>query len=202
MGNSQSYFAPLAVSVFVCLFAAQNAHAAETRYRVDSAHSHTQFAVSHLGISTYRGKFVRVSGAIALDAEAGAGRIDVTIDAEAVVTGDRAVERVLRGADFFNIEQFPAIRFVATKLSFAGGRLRQAEGELTLLGVNKPATLTIEHFGCVKNFFTLLRNTCGADATTTLRRSDFGMTRFVPLVGDDVHLSIAVEAVEETKEAD
>jgi polyisoprenoid-binding protein YceI len=200
MTVAQRHVVPLAAGVFACTLAVPGTDAAEARYRVDSAHTYAEFAVSHLGIASYRGKFTRVSGAIALDPEAGTGRIDVTIDAEAVVTGDAAVEHVLRGADFFNTEQFPTIRFVATKLLFVDGRLQKADGELTLLGVSKATSLTIERFGCTKNFYTLFRNTCGADATATLRRSQFGMTRHVPLVGDEVRLNIGIEAIEEPNE--
>jgi len=179
--------------LLACAFCAFPAAAAESRYDIQS-HSYAEFALSHLGLSTFRGKITRVSGKISMDPEAGTGAIDVTLDAGAIVTGDAAVERVLRGEGFFNVDQFPAMHFVASKLSFADGKLQQVQGELTLLGVTKPVTLTVDGYACTKNFFTLFRYTCGADAKSTIRRSDFGMTRYVPLIGDEVNLNLAVEA--------
>lgn len=174
--------------------------AAEMRYRIDPAHSHAEFAVSHMGISTFHGKMTAINGTIRLDPETGAGQIEAQLDAEALVTGDASLDRVLRGPEYFNTEQFPSLRFVASKLTFAQGKLQQAEGELTLLGQTRPVTLQVEHTGCVKNFFTKFRDTCGADATVILRRSEFGMTRFPSLIGDEVKVNIAIEAtVEQAK---
>src|SRR5437870_9145560 len=71
--------------------------AAEMRYRIDPAHSHAEFAVSHMGISTFHGKMTAINGTIRLDPETGAGQIEAQLDAEALVTGDASLDRVLRG---------------------------------------------------------------------------------------------------------
>jgi polyisoprenoid-binding protein YceI len=142
-----------------------------------------------------RGKFNHISGVIALDPDAGSGRMDVGLAADAIVTGDATLDRVLSGPEWFNADQFPSVRFVGDKFVFAEGRLHQVDGKLTLLGVTQPVTLTIQRTGCAKNFFTLFRNVCGADATTRISRSAFGLTRYASLIADEVEVSIAVEGV-------
>lgn len=179
------------------MIAPSAASAAETRYRIESSHSYAEFAVLHLGLATARGKFTQVTGTIALDSGAGTGHVEVSLAADSVATGDATLDRVLRGIEFFNAEEFPALSFVGEKFEFAQGKLQRVEGQLTLLGVTKPVVLVVERMGCSKNLYTRFRAMCGADATATLRRSDFGMTRYASAIGDEVKINIAVEAVVE-----
>lgn len=170
------------------------------RYTIDPAHTFPQFAVSHLGFSIHHGRFNRSTGSVELDAAAGKGRIEVTIDADSVDTGDPELEKQLRGPNFFNTAEHSTLSFVADSLDFDGDRPRAAHGQLSLLGVTKPVSLTIERFHC--GLHPLLRQQiCGANATTTIRRSDFGMGKFLSMVGDEVTISLQVEAVLETAAA-
>src|SRR5262249_1832691 len=149
--------------IIVLLFAgfACPGFAAETKYRI-GGHSYVEYAVLHLGLTTARGKLTGVSGTFSLDPDRGTGAMDVTVDASSVVTGDGTLDRVLRGSEWFNAEQFPAIRFKGEKFEFAQGKLARVEGSLTLLDATRPVTLTVERQACGRSLFTGFRETCGA----------------------------------------
>jgi polyisoprenoid-binding protein YceI len=102
----------------------------------------------------------------------------------------------MRGENYFNTDAHPTITFKADKLVFDGERPVSADGSLTMLGVTKPVTLTIKRFRCAPHPLNK-RETCGADVVATLKRSEFGMTKYIPSVGDEVRLLIAVEAFRE-----
>lgn len=164
------------------------------RYEIDPAHTFPMFEVGHLGFSRHRGRFNTTRGALTLDRAAARGELEVVIAAETIDTGHDALEKVLRGDGFFDVERFPELRFRSTRFEFDGDRVRAVVGELTLLGQTRPLRLELDFFHCGHHLL-LQREVCGANATGTLRRSDFGMDKFVRLgVGDEVKLSIQVEA--------
>lgn len=165
----------------------------ETRYRIDPAHTFPSFAVSHLGFSYHRGRFDHNEGTITLDLAAGRGRIEVSIDAASINTGDPALEKVLREANFLDAERYPTIRFSGDQIYFRDGVPSGVDGTLTLRGVTRPLGLAINHFHCGLHPLTR-KQTCGANAVTILHRSEFGMTHLVPLVGDEVRIEIQIEA--------
>jgi polyisoprenoid-binding protein YceI len=99
----------------------------------------------------------------------------------------------LKSEDFFNAAKFPTMTFKSKAVHFSGDKPASVDGELTLLGVTKPVTLTIAAFQCAPNSF-VKKEACGADATAGIKRSEFGMTKYVPGLGDDVKLLINVEA--------
>jgi polyisoprenoid-binding protein YceI len=173
---------------------ALGARAAPEEFVVDPAHTYPSFQVSHLGISTQRGRFDRTTGRVSLDREAGEGAIEVNIDAASVSTGSAALDAVLKGEDFFNVSAFPALTFRAKSIEFEKGVPRRATGQLTMLGVSRPVAISVSRFGCTRLPF-LVRLTCGADVVASLKRSDFGMTALAAFVGDDVSLEIQIEAV-------
>lgn len=91
-------------------------------------------------------------------------------------------------------KQFPEIVFRSTAVSFAQGKPEKIDGELTFLGVTKPVTITVLSYNCTRKPF-LIRLTCGMDATTTIRRSEFGMSSLLSFVSDEVKLLIQAEAI-------
>lgn len=163
-------------------------------YTVDSGHTYPSFEINHLGFSTMRGKFNTSSGKIMLDSDASSGSIEITIDAASLDTGHGKRDEHLRGEEFFNVAKFPTLAYKAKKLEFSGGKLVGADGELTLLGVTKPVSLTVTEFHCGAHPMTK-KPVCGANATASIMRSEFGMTAYVPAVGDEVKISIEVEAI-------
>ncbi|WP_153160580.1 YceI family protein [Zoogloea sp. 1C4] len=170
--------------------------AAPAGYTIDPNHTFPVFEVDHLGFSTQRGRFNKTSGRITLDTAARQGSVDVTIDAASIDMGFAKWNDNMRGENYFNTDAHPTITFKADRLVFDGERPVSAEGSLTMLGVTKPVTLTINRFRCAPHPLNK-RETCGADVMATLKRSEFGMTKYIPSVGDDVRLLIAVEAFRE-----
>jgi polyisoprenoid-binding protein YceI len=157
--------------------------------------------VSHLGISTQRGRFGGTRGRIVLDREAGTGTIDITIDASAVSTGNAALDAVVRGEDFLNVESFPAISYRSRRIDFEGEAPRRVSGDLTLAGRTRPVDLEVVQFGCTRLPF-FVRTTCGADVVAKLRRSEFGMAAYTGFVGEEVRLEIQIEAVKQEPAAE
>ncbi|HNQ03266.1 MAG TPA: YceI family protein [Thiobacillaceae bacterium] len=162
------------------------------RFTLDPTHTFPSFEIRHQGISTMRGKFTRTKGQVVLDPLGQENRIEVSVDASSVDTGMDNLDQILRGGSFFNVAQYPEVRFSATQIEFREGRPVLARGQLTLLGQTRPMELEIRDYACTKHFLTR-RSMCGADVHGVLRRAEYGMTAWIPLVGDEVRLAIEVE---------
>ena len=162
-------------------------------YTADPTHTYPSFEINHLGFSTTRGSFEKSQGKITLDPAAKSGSIDITVDTASISTGLAKRDDHLRGEDFFNVAKFPTMTFKASKLRFSGDKLVGADGDLTLLGVTKPVSLTIDSFVC-GNHPMNKKPLCGANATTTIKRSEWGMKAYVPAVSDEVKIAIQIEA--------
>ena len=160
-------------------------------YTVDPRHTHVTWAVSRLGALTFRGKLVRITGDVVLDAGAGKGEVAILIDTRGHATG--SLDEGMLEPSFFNVAQFPTASFSSTKSGCNGKSPAKIEGELTLLGITKPVTLTVTRFRCGENTFTR-QSFCGADATATIKRSDWGMTSWLSIASDEVKLDIGIEA--------
>ena len=181
----------------VAACAASAAAAAPQTYVIDPTHTTPLFEVRHMGMSLQRGFFTNTTGTIVLDRAEHKGRIDVVIGTGSLVTGSRVMTDVLKREDFFNAENFPVMRFVSRDVVFEGDVPVAANGELTLLDVARPVVLRITDFTCGAQLYTR-RPMCAAEATATIRRSEFGMTYGIPRVaGDDVRIVIPVEAMQE-----
>lgn len=184
--------------LLACLSLAATARA-ET-YTIDGRHTFPSFAVDHYGFTIQRGRFTQTSGRLELDTEHRQGSVEVTINAGSIDMGLEEWNKHMRGERFFNVERFPSLRFVATNFRIEPGRSARIEGELTMLGVTRPLTLTVTRFKCDRHPV-LPRELCGANLETRLRRSDFGMTYGVPGIGDEVLIEIPVEAIKDAAEA-
>ena len=161
---------------------------------VDSTHTYPSFEVKHNGLTLQRGRFNETAGSISFDKGAQAGTIDITIKSASIDTGNEALETHLKGPDFFDVAKYPTLTFKGKLAKFVKGAPTTAVGTLTLKGVSKPVTLQINHFAEGANPFTK-KTTFGVDASTTIKRSDFGITYGIPVVANDVKLLINVEAV-------
>ena len=167
--------------------------AAADSYTIDSRHTFPSFTINHLGFSFQRGRFDRTSGQVMLDSELGTGTIDITIDTASISTGLPELEKHLRGEDFLDAKRYPQIKFISDRLSFDQDKLVAVDGRLTLHGVTQPVHLTVDHFHCGLNLIAM-KNTCGANATTTIKRSDFGVDKYAPALADEVKIEIQIEA--------
>lgn len=188
--------APALLTIAGAIFVSAHAivvHAAPESYRIETELSSTNFAVTHLGISKQRGRFGRTEGSIVLDPQEHAGAIDLTVDATSIDTGFGIRDAWLRGDDMFDVARFPVIRFQSTQLVFNQDRLIGITGLLTLHGVTRPVVLKIDRIQCgvIPGSG---REGCGAGASSAIKRSDFGLTYAMGLVGDDIDLTFEVVA--------
>ena len=163
-------------------------------YTIDSKHTFPTFEINHLGFSIQRGRFDKTSGTITLDMKAKSGSVDVTIDTTSLDMGFDEWNQHLSDEKFFNTAKFPTMTFKSSKLIFKGDKLVEVDGDFTLLGVTKPVTLKVDLFKCAMHPM-MKKDACGANATTTIKRSEFGMGTYVPMVGDDVKIAFGIEAV-------
>lgn len=169
--------------------------AADT-YTIDVRHTFPTFEINHLGFSTQRGRFNKAGGKIVLDRAAKTGSIDLSIDTASIDMGFDDWDKHMRSDDFFNVEKFPTMNFKSTKVAFDGDKLVGAEGNFTLLGVTKPVSLKVENFRCGVHPINK-KDVCGADVSTMIKRSEFGMTKYLPGIGDEVRIEVPVEAVKD-----
>lgn len=170
--------------------------AAPETYIIDGTHTFPRFEYSHFGYSNQISRFDKTSGTIVIDRVAKKGSVDVVIDTTSVNTGVALFNGHLQGEDFFDAKKFPTITFKSSKLNFAGDKLASVEGSLTIKGISKPVTLEISSFQCMAHPL-LKKDACGANAVAKIKRTDFNNGKFAPYVGDEVTLTIAVEAIKE-----
>jgi len=171
------------------------ASAAPENYTIEASHTYPSFEASHMGISLWRGKFNTSSGKVVLDRAAKTGTVDITIDAKSVDFGHEKMNEHARAADMFNVEKHPTITYKG-KITFTGDTPSGVDGELTLLGVTKPVNLAINSFKCIPHPFFKVE-VCGADASGSFDRVDFGLdygAKYGPTVAK---LAIQVEALKD-----
>lgn len=170
-----------------------DAQAVESRYDIEPTHTFPNFEISHLGFSTFRGRFEQTSGQVRYDPEKKTLAVEARIRTESVDTGVAKLDEHLRNADFFDAKQYPEIVFKSTSVTFEADRPATVTGDLSMHGVTRPVTLTVQHFACKPHPLAGVW-ACGADLETKLRRSEWGIDKYVPAVGDEVTLKIEVEA--------
>ena len=136
------------------------------------------------------------TGTITIDRAAKTGSVDVSIDAKSVNTGSEQFNEHIQGEDFLSTAKFPTITFKSTAVKFNGDAVASVDGALTIKGVTKPVTLTVTSFKCMPHPM-LKKEACGANATATIKRSDFGAGKYAPLVADEVLLTIPIEAIKQ-----
>ena len=168
--------------------------AAPQTYVVDSSHTFPRFSYSHFGYSTQLSSFKQTSGKVVFDAQAKTGSVDIAIDMKSVNTGFDDFNGHIQGEDFLDTAKFPTATFKSTKVVFEGDKPVAVEGKLTLKGITRPVTLTVTSFQAMPHPM-LKKPAIGANAWTTVKRSDFNMAKYAPHVGDEVRIDIAIEAI-------
>lgn len=183
----------LTAAVGAFAFAAPiSAQAAET-YKLDASHTGITWHVSHFGFSTPSGKFMSVDGEVTLDeANPAMSSVKVTIDVNGINSGVPKLDDHLKAADFLDVAKFPTATFISKKVELTGKDTAKVEGDLTLHGVTKPVVLDVKLNKIGENMGKL--KTAGFTASTTIKRSEFGITTYVPNLGDDVKIDIESEA--------
>lgn len=185
----------LAATAFLACFAGA-AQAQSASYAIDPGHTFVTFEVLHFGTSTARGRFDKKEGTVQFDRAGKTGKVDITIDMASINTGVAGFNTHLSGKDFFNATEFPTAKFTSDKFSFAGDKVSEVSGTLTLLGKSNPVTLKAANFNCYENP-RLKREVCGGDFETTILRSQYGMDYGLPNIPDSVRLTVQIEAVKQ-----
>jgi polyisoprenoid-binding protein YceI len=160
-------------------------------YKVEGYHTQVGFSISHFGFTDFSGAFSGASGVLQLDPAAPANsKLDVTIPVSSVLTTVPPLTEELKGATWFNAAQFPSATFASTQVTRTSETTATIVGDLTLHGVTRPVTLKARLVGAGVNPIDKAYTT-GFEATGVIKRSDFGITQYLPLLGDDVRLTIA-----------
>lgn len=184
-----------ALTSFLLLAACGAAQAAPVAYKVDPDHTFPSFEADHMGMSIWRGKFNKSSGQVMLDTAAGAGTVEVTTDAASIDFGLKSLNQWALDRDLLETKKYPKAIYKGKLDGFKAGAPTRVVGELTLHGVTRPLTLTINSFKCMPHPM-FKRDWCGADAQGVINREEFGMG-----IGKnygmkmDVVLRIQIEAV-------
>lgn len=174
---------------------AVSVHSNADQYALDTNHTSVHFAVSHNDISYVRGRFAKLRGNVQYDAQAKTGSMVISVQTNSVDTGNTAVDNVLRSDQFLDADSYPEVHFTSDRFVFEDSKLVAIEGRLLLHGAERPVRLEARRFVCKEVPLGLLRRyVCGGDFRLVLKRSEFGMTRFLPEVGDEVELEISGEA--------
>ena len=162
-------------------------------WKIDPNHTAAQFSVRHMGISTVRGAFTKVSGSAQFDpASPAGGSVDVTIDAASVDTRVTMRDDDLRSPNYLDAAKFPMLTFKSTSVKSAGAGKLVIAGDLTIHGVTKPVELAVD--GLSAPITDSHGNThVGASATTTVKRTDFGVGGSNAMIGDEISITIDVE---------
>ena len=170
--------------------------AAPVTYQIDPAHTYPSFAADHFGgLSVWRGKFDKSSGTIVLDKDKGTGSVEVTVDTSSINFGNPKLDKHAKTAEMFDVQKYPTATYKGTFADFKNGAPTKVEGQFTLHGVTRPLTLNIDSFMCKPNPMDKKEH-CGADATATFNRADYGID-YGSKYGFkmDVKLAIQVEGV-------
>jgi len=164
-------------------------------YEMDTSHTHAGFKISHLGFSETYGNFEDVTGTLELDADKPEeAKLSVTIQTASLDSGFDARDEHLKGKDFLNVAEFPTMTFTSTKVVRTGEATADVTGDLTLHGVTKPLTLQVTLNKLGENPMNK-KTIAGFNATGTLKRSDFGISTYLPAIGDEVTLLLSSEFV-------
>lgn len=179
----------------ICCFSASFSLAAPVTYIIDSGHTYPAFEADHNGgVSLWRGKINSSSGSVILDKEAESGTVEVEMDITSIDFGHDGMNKSAVES-IFNVKDHPTSTYTGTLADFENGAPTKVEGTLTLNGVSKEVTLDINQFLCVEHF-RHKREVCGADASTTINRTDFGVDYAINLgFFPEVKLLISIEAV-------
>lgn len=160
-------------------------------YSVDSYHTLVQFGVTHFGINEFFGTFPGTTGSLTIDPRnLSATVLDVTVPVASVSTTNGTLDKELVSADWFDAAQFPTMHFVSTKVTRTGATTATVAGNLTLHGVTRPVTLRATFNAAVTNPMNKAY-TLGFKASGAIKRTDFGVSKYAPLVSDETTITIS-----------
>jgi polyisoprenoid-binding protein YceI len=185
----------LAAAALSLLMTAGAALAAPLTYKIDANHTDVVASWSHFGFSNPIAHFGQVDGFITYDpANVAASKVEVTLPLAGLNSHVPDFDEHLRSDDFFDAAKFPTVTFKSTSVKAAGKGKLTVIGDLTIKGITKPVTLNVT-INKIGDQPIAKRAAAGFNATTTVKRTDFGLGKYAPNVSDDVKLTITTEAI-------
>lgn len=184
-------------TVFAVALAALSAaaFAAPQTYRLDPTHTDVVATWSHLGFSNPSANFTQAEGTLVYDpADLPASKVEVTLPLSGLVSHVPALDKHMRGPEMFDAEKFPAITFRSTRVQATGKDRLRVSGDLTVKGITRPAVLEVTLNGAGPHPMAK-KPAVGFDATTTLKRSEYGIDYALPAVSDEIRIRITTEAL-------
>ncbi len=191
--RARGWFAGALMLAVVAIGAPRSAAAEPVRYVLDPAHSFLGIAWRHFGFSTSYGDFAKLDGELLLDEERPENsKLKVTIAIDSLRVSTEEFRKHLLGPDFFDAKTYPNATFVSRQVVRTGERDAEVQGDLTLHGVTRPLTLVVRLNKLAEHPMRKVR-AVGFDARGMVKRSEFGMGAFTPMVSDDVGIFISTE---------
>jgi polyisoprenoid-binding protein YceI len=185
-----------AVPALASLVLATPVLAEPVAYEFDKSHANLAFSYDHLGYSTTDGRFGAWEGDLVIDQDNPANsKISFTVDVDSLDTFWDERDAHFKSADFFDVAKFPKATFVSTEVTKTGDDSLTVTGDLTIRDVTKPVTFEVT-VNSIGEHPMAKTPAVGLDATTVVKRSEFGMDKFVPYVGDDVTITFSAEALQ------
>ena len=161
---------------------------------MDASHCIPVFEFKHLGMTTQTGRFDKVDGTFSMDRDARVGHVLFNIETASLNMGFGTETPNSPGYHLFDVARFPVMTFKSDKLVFDDSKnVVAAAGQLTMLGVTKPITVSVSRFKCSLNPM-IQKMMCAGNISATVKRSEFGMMRYIPAISDEVKVSIPIEA--------
>ena len=183
----------LAASVFAAVVVLASSLVFADTYAVDPVHSFAMFRIRHMNTSWVYGRINGPEGTINYDAAAPEkSSFEITLKAENIDTAVAARDNHLKSPTFFNAKEYPTLTFKSTSVKKADDTHLDVTGDLTIHGVTKSVTISLEVAGTGKDMKG--KPIIGFESTFTIKRSDFGMKEFAGVVGDEVRITVAMEA--------
>ena len=200
LGRRRLSLFPALATACLGMFAVAPAQAAADAYAFDKSHTEIRFSWDHLGLSRQSGRFLDVEGALQLDPEQPeASRVEIVIKLSSLSSGVRELDGVLKSKEFFDVASNPVATFRSTEVARTGDKTARVTGDLTLAGKTNPVVLDVvwnfagEHPLSKINPIYAGTYYAGFSARTQLLRSDWGLTRTIPYVSDEIRLEIEAE---------
>lgn len=169
-------------------------------YKLDPTHASLTWKISHLGLSYYTARFTKMTADLTFDpSQPGKSVIKVSVDPKSIRTDypladKKDFDKILSmGEEWFNAGQHPTISFTSTNVEMTGAKTAKVTGDLTLLGVTKPVVLDVTLNNAMRMQPFAKKPALGFSGTTTINRSEFGLFKFVPVIGDQVQILIEAE---------
>ncbi len=166
-------------------------------YTMDPKHTFVTFEIPHMATTTNRGRFDKKEGTVEFDRAAKTGKAKLTLYPDSITTGTQVLDKIISGPEVFDTAKFPTVQFVSDKFTFAGDKVSEVSGQLTMMGKTLPVVLKATNFNCYQNGM-LKREVCGGDFETFIKRSDWGVSYALNYgFADTIRLLVQVEAIQD-----